>query len=608
MLDRGTARVDRRRTISLSETHLSVPSSTRTDSRLATLCAEEAQNALRDYEARFDEITRRGRDRFLTRDWRGGHDDAAERLQLYSRVLTSLTSRVRDLMGARFEARPVWRATKAVYSSLITQSIRWEIAESFFNSLTRRVFATEGVDPTIEFVDTDFDAPPNKQSEELCRRYAGAVLADLLKDALTDTRDAGFSRDCWCHLEATSAAAADRIAVAIGNCESATLEIFRSVFYRERGAYLVGRVMTGETATPIALCLRNPNESGLVLDAVLIGESDLAILFSYTRAYFRVATPSPYELVRWLRQLMPGKRVADLYNAIGFNRHAKTEFYRDFVRHLENSRDHFIPAEGARGMVMLVFTLPSYDVVFKLIRDRFDAPKDIDRADVMRRYRMVFEHDRAGRLVEAHEFEHLRIASDRFEPSLLADLKREAGGTVRVDGDDVVIAHAYVERRVRPLNLLFRECDAQTAIAAACDYAQSIKDLAASNIFAGDLLTKNFGLTRRGRVVFYDYDELCLLTDCTFRELPQPRTYEEELSAEPWFPVREGDIFPEEFPNFLSFPEPARIALIKRHGDLFDSKFWRGVQEKLRAGDSPEIPPYADARRLVLEPESGGCE
>ena len=575
-----------------------MPLPIRTDSRLATLCAEAARNALRDYEARFDEITRRGRDRFLARDWRGGHDDAVERLQLYSRVLAGLTSRVRDLMGTRFETRPVWRATKAVYSSLITQSIRWEIAGSFFNSLTRRVFATEGVDPTIEFVDTDFDAPPNRQSEELCRCYAGAALADLLKDALTDT-DAGFPKECWRHLEATITAA-ERIAAAIGNCESATLEIFRGVFYREQGAYIVGRIMAGETTTPIALCLHHPDESGLLLDAVLIGESDLAILFSYTRAYFRVATPSPYALVQWLRQLMPGKRVADLYNAIGFNRHAKTEFYRDFVRHMENSHDRFIRAEGARGMVMFVFTLPSYDVVFKLIRDRFDAPKDIDRAEVMRRYRMVFEHDRAGRLVEAHEFEHLRITSDRFDPSLLADLKREAGGTVRVDGHDVVIAHAYVERRVRPLNLLLRECGAETAIAAACDYAQAIKDLAASNIFTGDLLTKNFGLTRRGRVVFYDYDELCLLTDCTFRELPHPRTYEEELSAEPWFPVREGDIFPEEFPNFLSFPEPARTALFKRHGDLFDPKFWRGVQEKLRAGDPPEIPPYTDARRLVL--------
>jgi isocitrate dehydrogenase kinase/phosphatase len=302
--------------------------------------------------------------------------------------------------------------------------------------------------------------------------------------------------------------------------------------------------------------------------------------------------------VQWLRALMPDKRVADLYNAIGYHRHAKTEFYRDFVRHLQTSNDRFMAAEGARGMVMIVFTLPSYDVVFKLIRDRFDAPKESDRRDVMSRYRMVFEHDRAGRLVEAHEFEHLRIASNRFEPALLEDLLRDAGQTVRVDGDAVVIAHAYVERRVRPLNLLFRECDEETAIAAACDYAQSIKDLAASNIFAGDLLTKNFGLTRRGRVVFYDYDELCPLTDCNFRPLPQSRSYEEETSAEPWFSVREGDIFPEEFPRFLSFPEPARVALMARHGDLFRPEYWRGVQEQLRRGDLPEILPYADERRL----------
>jgi isocitrate dehydrogenase kinase/phosphatase len=330
----------------------------------------------------------------------------------------------------------------------------------------------------------------------------------------------------------------------------------------------------------------------------LIGESDLAILFSYTRAYFRVAAPSPYELVEWLRALMPGKRVADLYNAIGYNRHAKTEFYRDFVRHLGQSRDCFVAAEGARGMVMLVFTLPSYDVVFKLIRDRFDAPKESDRGDVMRRYRMVFEHDRAGRLVEAHGFEHLRIPRDRFESSLLADLILNAGATVRTDGDDVVIAHAYVERRVRPLNLFFGEADKEAAIAAACDWGQSIKDLAASNIFAGDLLTKNFGVTRRGRVVFYDYDELCWLTDCNFRSMPQARSYDEEMSAEPWFSVRPNDIFPEEFPNFLYFPRPAREALFARHGDLFRPEFWRGVQEKLRTGDLPEIPPYADERSL----------
>ena len=565
-----------------------------TDSRLAALCAEETRRALGDYESRFDEITRRARERFLARDWQGTQDDATERLHLYSEVLDGLTSRVKELMGPRLRERKVWSATKAVYSSFIARTIRWEVGESFFNSLTRRVFATEGVDQAIEFVDTDFDGPPNGQDAELCSVYRGTDLPRLLAAALT----AEFAVDYWHDLPQTTRAAAGRIETAIPRATEVTLEIFRGVFYRGRGAYLVGRITAAESATPVAFCLRHPDERGVVLDAVLIGESDLAILFSYTRAYFRVDAPATYALVQWLRELMPGKRVADLYNAIGYNRHAKTEFYRDFVRHLEESDDCFVAAEGTRGMVMLVFTLPSYDVVFKLIRDRFDAPKESDRRDVMGRYRLVFEHDRAGRLVEAHEFEHLRIARNRFEPALLDDLLRDAGATVKLDGDDVVIAHAYVERRVRPLNLLFRECDEATAIHAACDYAQSIKDLAASNIFAGDLLTKNFGLTRRGRVVFYDYDELVLLTDCNFRELPQSRSYEEEMAAEPWFSVRPNDIFPEEFLRFLSFPERAKEVLLERHGDLFRPEYWRGVQEQLRAGELPEILPYREERRL----------
>jgi len=569
-----------------------------TDSRLATLCAEEARNAFRDYVVCFDEITQRARDRFLARDWHGSYSDAAERLHLYSHVLDDLTNRVESLLGARLRERSVWQATKAVYSSLIAQSIRWEIGESFFNSLTRRVFATEGVDQAIEFVDTDFDAPPTEHDAELCRASTGAALPDLISSALTDV-DSGFTNDHWRDLDGAIAAAAERILSRIVQQKDATLEIFRGVFYRGCGAYLVGRITAGAKAIPVAFCVRHPDESGLTLDAVLMGEGDLAILFSYTRAYFRVAAPSPYDLVKWLRELMPLKRTADLYNAIGFNRHAKTEFYRDFVAQMNASADRFKTAEGTPGMVMLVFTLPSYDVVFKVIKDRFDLPKDTTPNEVMRRYKLVFEHDRAGRLVEAHEFEHLRIPRNRFEPALLEDLLRAAGQMVRLEGDDVVIAHAYVERRIRPLNIFFAEADATQNAAAARDYGQAIKDLAVSNIFPGDVLTKNFGVTRRGRVVFYDYDELCFLTDCNFRDLPQASTYEEEISAEPWFSVRENDVFPEEFLNFLRLPGPARTALLEQHADLFHPNFWRSVQRKLREGETPEVFPYRPERRLI---------
>src|SRR6267143_2409875 len=587
--------------MAFSSSTASSESSALTDSRLAALCAGTVQRAFLDYDEQFHGITLRARERFLARDWPGSYADAAERLHLYSRQMEELTEQIKQIMGVRLCKRSVWRRMKAAYSSLIAQSSKWEIAESFFNSLTRRVFATEGVDQAIEFVATDFDEAPTATPADIRRVYSGGSIHELLIASLTDPA-AGFAEEHWDALDATARVAGERIQSAFraspvrtpGN-ESPILEIIGNVFYRGRGAYLVGRAFRdSDDRSPlaIALCLRHENETGIDFDAILIGETDLAILFSFTRAYFRVDTECPYELVRSLRELMPRKRLIDLYNAVGYHRHGKTEFYRDFVRHLRNSNDRFVAAEGARGMVMLVFTLPSYDVVFKLIRDHFDYPKESTRAEVMRRYRLVFEHDRAGRLVEAHEFEHLRIARDRFDPALLEELLRDTCSIVRLEGDDVVIAHAYVERRIRPLNLFFLEADKASVEAAARDYGRAIKDLAASNIFPGDILTKNFGVTRHGRVVFYDYDELCFLTDCNFRDMPQPTTPEQEMAAEPWFSVRENDIFPEEFPQFLRLPDPARASLLERHADLFRPEFWRGMQKKFRAGEIPEVFPY----------------
>jgi isocitrate dehydrogenase kinase/phosphatase len=249
-------------------------------------------------------------------------------------------------------------------------------------------------------------------------------------------------------------------------------------------------------------------------------------------------------------------------------------------------------------MVMAVFTLPSYDVVFKLIKDRFDYPKDSSRSEVMRKYRLVFEHDRAGRLVVAYEFEHLRVASDRFRPELIEELQRCAGSTVTIEGNYVVIKHVYIERRLRPLNLYLAETNELAARAAVLDYGQAVKDLAATNIFPGDLLPKNFGVTRHGRVVFYDYDELCWLTDCNFRELPKATSYEEEIASEPWFFVHENDIFPEEFPCFLGFRPDLLKILIADHGDLFEAAAWRRVQSALRAGNILDIFPYRAEKRL----------
>jgi isocitrate dehydrogenase kinase/phosphatase len=492
----------------------------------------------------------------------------------------------------------VWASIKAVYSGLIAESGDWEIAETFFNSITRRIFATVGVDPHIEFVDTDFETPPTQAYQPIYQVYDRATsTATLIATMLSDYQPDAAYED----LAGDVRRVADRIDAhfqAIGAARGPVrAEVARSVFYRGKGAYLVGRIHSGATVIPLALALLNTAQ-GVIVDAVLLREREVSILFSFTRSYFHVEVERPYDMVRFLRSIMPRKRIAELYIAIGYHKHGKTELYRDLLHHLAASDDQFEIARGQRGMVMAVFTLPSYDVVFKVIKDRFDAPKDTTRQAVMQQYHLVFKHDRAGRLVEAQEFEHLLFDRQRFSAALLDELLRVAAQTVLVEADQVIIKHAYVERRVTPLNLYLREADLDAVRAAVVDYGYALKDLAATNIFPGDILLKNFGVTRQGRVVFYDYDELCLLASCVFRSLPQPTTLEEEFAAEPWFSVGEHDIFPAELERFLGLHDHLRDIFLRYHADLFDVRFWRQIQARIQAGEVLDIFPYPQSKRL----------
>jgi isocitrate dehydrogenase kinase/phosphatase len=356
----------------------------------------------------------------------------------------------------------------------------------------------------------------------------------------------------------------------------------------------------GPETVPLVLALRN-GEAGVVVDAVLVDEDDASVLFSFTRSYFHVEVERPYDLVQFLSSVMPRKPVAELYSAIGFHKHGKTEQYRDLLAHLAGNPGRFAPAPGVPGLVMVVFTMEGYDFVFKVIRDVFGAPKRITRSRVRDRYRLVFRHDRAGRLIDAQEFEHLQFERDRFEPALLDELLTACSRLVRIEGDRVVIDHAYVERRVDPLNLYVRQSAADAAGAAVVDYGGAIKDLASTNIFPGDMLLKNFGVTRHGRVVFYDYDELALLSDCKFRKLPEATHTDDEMGDEPWFGVDDADLFPEEFRNFLGLPADLRAVFESHHADLFDVGFWRGIQQRLEGGEIIDIFPYSPDRRLATE-------
>ncbi|HUF34668.1 MAG TPA: bifunctional isocitrate dehydrogenase kinase/phosphatase, partial [Gemmatimonadales bacterium] len=389
------------------------------------------------------------------------------------------------------------------------------------------------------------------------------------------------------------------IAAALGPAgeQPLTVEMLRPVFYRNKGAYLVGRIQRGNAAWPLVLPLIHA-ERGIVLDAVLMTENEASVVFGFSWSYFRVEVPHPRAMVEFLGSIMPYKRVDELYTAIGYNKHGKTELFRSLVRHLAEPDARFAFAEGDEGMVMAVFTLPAFNVVFKIIKDSFGAPKNTTRAAVMEKYQFVFIRDRVGRLADAQEFEHLDFPRRCFPEALLSYLLAVAAATVRVEDERVVIRHLYTERRVIPLNLFLRDAEPEAARDAVVDYGAAIKDLAAADIFTGDMLLKNFGVTRNGRVICYDYDELCLLSECRFRRIPQPATMEEEFAAEPWFHVGEHDIFPEEFKAFLVPPGRLRDSFLAMHGNLLEVDFWEGVQQRLAQGEVVDVFPYRRSELL----------
>jgi isocitrate dehydrogenase kinase/phosphatase len=568
------------------------------DSRLANLGAKAIFDAFETYQSQFKAITQRAKTRFEARDWHGMQTDATERLDLYKVVIDQIEAGIRDLLAERLTEKLVWASMKAVYSGLISPRDDWDLAETFFNSVTRRIFTTVGVDAQIEFVDTDFETPPTPASEPVYAVYGRfPTTTDLIQHILADYPFA----ISYAHSQQDAAQIAQRIESQLRQIGAlrvvGRVEMVKSVFYRGKGAYLIGRLFSGPHIIPLVLALHNLPE-GVVVDAVLLDEDAVSILFSFAWSYFHVAVERPYDLAHFIKSIIPRKRLAEIYISLGYNKHGKTTLYRDLLHHLAATTEQFQIARGEKGMVMSVFTMPAYDVVFKLIKDRFAYPKTSTRRDVQNKYKLVFRHDRAGRLVDAQEFEHLQFDRACFSDELLAELQKAAAQTVTITDDQVIIKHAYLEREMTPLDIYLREADDEAARVAVIDYGNTIKDLAYSNIFPGDMLLKNFGVTRHGRVIFYDYDELTLLETCNFRTLPQSQYYDDDLSDTPWFNVGDDDYFPEEFARFFGLYGDLRHTFMTHHADLFDVDFWHETQARLAAGEVIDIFPYDDRNRL----------
>ncbi|MGY2376258.1 bifunctional isocitrate dehydrogenase kinase/phosphatase [Pseudomonas sp. SDO524_S393] len=546
-----------------------------------------------DYREHFRRITDGARERFEKAQWQLGQAASAARINLYEEKVAEVTARLR----AHFEEAVLldidaWPVVKSAYIGLIDLRFDDELSETWYNSIFCGLFSHDLISDGCMFIHTTRPSLRRARAAQTRTYTPDGNIAQMLAQIFADYRFSEPYADLATDLRRLEAQLRESLPDWVCKDPELNVELFSSVLYRNKGAYLVGRLYTHDEQWPLVIPLLHREGRGIQIDALITDEAEVSIIFSFTRSYFMVDVPVPAEFIGFLRRILPGKHIAELYTSIGFYKHGKSEFYRALINHLATTDDRFIMAPGVRGMVMSVFTLPGFNTVFKIIKDRFSPSKNVNRATVIEKYRLVKSVDRVGRMADTQEFADFRFPLSKFEPECLAELLEVAAGTVEVEGDTVLIRHCWTERRMTPLNLYLDNANAAQVREALEDYGLAIKQLAAANIFPGDMLLKNFGVTRHGRVVFYDYDEICFLTEANFRHIPPPRTPEDEMASEPWYSIGPLDVFPEEFPPFLFADASQRRLFDELHGELYDADYWKGLQEAIRAGKVIDVFPY----------------
>ncbi|MEM7027430.1 MAG: bifunctional isocitrate dehydrogenase kinase/phosphatase [Pseudomonadota bacterium] len=569
------------------------------DFELIAECSQTIYDGFIRYNNAFHRLTRRARTRFEQRDWKGHQQDIVDRVDLYEKSVRRTVLLLRRLLGIHLNEKALWSEIRSYFSERLDEVPDSDFIKTFFNSTTRRIFGTEGLDPKIEFVSTNPAKDMHLIMSLNLRRYPywsslNAIFETILNDFSFRVPYDDLSLNSKKIAESITAYTEENLSKEV---KFIRFEFIDSYFYQAARAYLVGKLLLSDGEIPIVIAFKN-EDKGISVDAVFMNEMEIGLIFGYTRSYYFADPNSVIGAVHYLKSMLPKKPVDELYTVLGRLRQGKTERHRTFTNHLNNTSDKFIHAEGDTGLVMIVFTLPSYNLVFKVIRDKFGYPKTITKREVISKYKLVSKHDRAGRLIDTQEFMNLEFPLDRFSKELRTELLEGASESIKKEGDKLILQRVYVERRVRPLNLYINEVSDEEASFAIVDYGQAIKDLAQTNIFTGDLLLKNFGVTAHKRVIFYDYDEVSLVTDCNFRDIPEADDFQDEMLADTWYFVGENDIFPEEFIRFLSMNDFLKKEFMKYHKDILTADYWRKIQKTHTSGDVSLVVPYTSTTAI----------
>ncbi|WPR77587.1 bifunctional isocitrate dehydrogenase kinase/phosphatase [Algoriphagus sp. NG3] len=553
------------------------------------------------YMELFNTYTRLAPKYFSQKAWHATQINSRQRLRLYKDLLFPLAEECAQLLGDQAGNSLSWKAIKSEYQSLIADRPDTELAETFFNSVIRKSYPKLTVDEELMFVMEGFDSCRVRETEKLLRTYPSFLGLEKNIRQILDDYDFGApfmdkEQDIKFLISSVKKVILTRYRVG----SDTKTQILKPVFYRNKAAYLIGRTFLGHKWMPFIIPVLH-GQKGVFVDTLIFDPNLMSSMFSFTRSYFMVEAEIPSQVVAFLNSVIPHKKIHELYNAIGFNKHGKTLFYRDFLYHLDASTDQFEVAAGIKGMVMTVFTLPSLNIVFKLIKDHFEPPKTMTRQEVRGKYKLVSLHDRVGRMADTHEFEYFRIPIDRISSDLMAELRRTTNSLLKITDTHLIIKHLYTERRMEPLNLFLEHCSTEEGMRATEDYGRAILQLAQANIFPGDMMTKNFGLTRQKRVIFYDYDEIEFLTDMNFRIKPKAETYEQIYASEPWYSIAKNDVFPEDFRRWMIGRKDLKEHFLEYHKNLFDPSYWQKIQERIQEGELIHAFPYPDEIRFRPE-------
>lgn len=558
----------------------------------------------------FRQASQAARQHFEQMSWKDAQQQARERIAFYDHRVQECVQALEDEYDESDLTDSVWREVKLHYIGMLTDHRQPELAETFFNSVccnilhrtyfhndfifVRPAISTEYIEPA--------DGAPIYRVYYPGRDGLRVALRRMVTNFQLACEFADLERDI-AQVEARLMQAMDDAPIEANH----QIQVLSSLFYRNKGAYIVGKSVNGSREYPFVIPVLHTRKSGLILDAVLSDVNLITLLFSFTRAYFMVDMEVPSAYVQFVRSMLPNKPRSEIYTILGLQKQGKAAFYRDFLHHLRHSSDHFQSAPGIRGLVMVVFSLPSFPYVFKVIKDSFPPPKETTPALVKEKYLLVKYHDRVGRMADTLEYSNVAFPRSRFSDVLLAELKQVAPSLVEEDRDQVIIRHLYIERRMTPLNIWLTEAEAAGDDAAiehgVREYGNAIKELVAANIFPGDMLYKNFGVTRQGRVVFYDYDEIEYISDCNFRTIPLPRNEEDEMSAEPWYSVAKNDVFPEQFGVFLLGNPKVRHYFMKHHADLLTAEYWQQRKARIVEGHVEDVFPYPQEIRFSVQPD-----